>query len=75
MSNARQTIQSARDAGAEQHAPDLLAVAEKLLDRAARNLEQGDYHVARDLALAAQEQAMNARHKAMEKSGNRPQND
>ncbi|MGD8407111.1 MAG: DUF4398 domain-containing protein [Thiohalophilus sp.] len=75
MSNARQTIQAAREAGAEQHAPELLSVAENLLDKAAHKLEQGNYPVARDLALEAQEQAMNARHKALQKSGNRPQND
>lgn len=75
MSNARQTIQAARDAGAEQHAPELLSVAESLLDKAALKLEQGKYPVARDLALEAQEQAMSARHKAIQKSGNTPQND
>ncbi len=75
MSNARQTIQAARDAGAQEHAPELLSIAEKLLDRAARKLEQGDYPIARDFALEAQEQAMLARQKAVDKTGNRPQND
>jgi hypothetical protein len=75
MSNARQTIQAARDAGAEQHAPELLAIAEKLLDKAAMKLERGDYMVARDFALEAQGQAMLARQKSLDKSGNRPQND
>lgn len=75
MSNARQTIQAARDVGAAEHAPELLSIAEKLLDKAARKLEQGDYQIARDFALEAQEQAMRARQKAVEKSGNRPQND
>jgi hypothetical protein len=75
MSNARQTIQAAREAGAEQHAPELLSIAEKLLNKAANKLEQGDYPIARDFALEAQEQAMQARQKSMEKSGNRPQID
>jgi len=74
MSNARQTIQAAREVGAREHAPELLSIAEKLLDRAASKLEQGDYPVARDFALEAQEQAMLARQKAVE-SGSRPQND
>ncbi|MDZ7663515.1 DUF4398 domain-containing protein [Thiohalophilus sp.] len=75
MSNARQTIQAAKDVGAGEYAPELLSIAEKLLDKAARKLEQGDYAVARDFALEAQEQAMLARQKAVDKSGNRPQND
>lgn len=75
MSNARQTIQAARDAGAREFAPELLSIAQKLLDKAAGKLEQGDYPVARDFALEAQEQAMLARQTALDKSGNRPQND
>lgn len=75
MSNARQTIQAARDAGALEHAPELLSIAEKLLDKAALKLEQGDYPIARDFALEAQQQAMQARQRALDKSGNRPQND
>jgi len=75
MSNARQTIQAAKEAGALEHAPELLSIAEKLLDKAARKLELGDYPIARDFALEAQEQAMLARQKALDKSGNRPQND
>ncbi len=75
MSNARQTIQAAKEAGANQYAPELLSIAEKLLDRAARKLQEGDYHVARNFAVEAQQQAMQARQKAVDKSGNRPQND
>lgn len=75
MSNARQTIQAARDAGAQEFAPELLSIAESLLDKAAGKLEQDDYPVARELALEAQEQAMLARQTALDKSGNRPQND
>lgn len=74
MSNARQTIQAARDVGAEQHAPELLNIAEKLLDKAAVKLERGEYSGARDFALEAQEQAMLARQRALDKSGHRPQN-
>ena len=75
MSNARQTIQAARDAGAQEHAPERLQVAEKLLDRAAVKLKDGDYPVARNLAIEAQQQAMQARQEALHKSGKRPQND
>jgi len=75
MSNARQTIQAAKDAGAVEHAPELLSIAEKLLDKAAHKLEEGDYNVARNFAVEAQQQAMLARQKALDKSGSRPQND
>lgn len=75
MSNARQTIQAARDAGADLHAPELLAIAEKLLDKAARKLQVGEYDVARNFAVEAQQQAMLARQKALNKNGKRPQNE
>ncbi len=75
MSNARQTIQAAKEAGADQYAPELLSIAEKLLDRAAHKLKEKDFHVARNFAVEAQQQAMLARQKALDKTGNRPQND
>ena len=74
MSNARQTIQAAKEAGAETHAPDTLAAAQRLLDSAARKLQQGDYHVARNFALEAQQQAMFARQQALNKMGMPRQN-
>ena len=68
MSNARQTIQAAVEAGAETHAPDELANARKLLEEASRELEEGNYHLARDYALQAKQHAMQARQAALIKA-------
>jgi len=68
MSNARQTIQAAVEAGAEIHAPDELANARELLDDASRELEVGNYPLARDYALQAKQQAMQARQIALLKN-------
>jgi predicted S18 family serine protease len=68
MSNARQTIQAAVEAGAEIHAPDELANARELLDDASRELEVGNYPLARDYALQAKQQAMQARQTALLKT-------
>lgn len=65
MSNARQTIQAAVEAGAELHAPDELANARKLLEDASRELEVGNYPLARDYALQAKQHAMQARQNAL----------
>lgn len=65
MSNARQTIQAAVDAGAEIYAPAVLAQARKLLDDASREMEvgneTGNYNLARDYALQAKQLATEAR--------------
>ena len=65
MSNARQTIQAAVDAGAETYAPAILAQARKLLDDASREMETGyqtgNYNLARDYAVQAQQLATQAR--------------
>ena len=68
MSNARQTIQAAVEAGAEIHAPDELANARELLDDASRELEVGNYPLARDYALQAKQQAIQARQTALLKT-------
>ena len=64
MSNARQTIQAAVDAGAEIHAPAVLAQARKLLDDASREMEigneSGNYNLARDYAIQAKQLATEA---------------
>ncbi len=65
MSNARQTIQAAVEAGAELHAPDELANARQLLEDASRELEVGNYPLARDYALQAKQHAMQARQTAL----------
>lgn len=68
MSNARQTIQAAVEAGAETHASDELAMARQLLDDASRELESGNYPLARDYALQAKQHAMQARQTALSKT-------
>lgn len=61
MSDARQAIRAAEQAGAGQHAPALLAEAQQLVERARLNLEKGEYRQARDDADLAREKAMEAR--------------
>lgn len=60
MSNARQAIKAARDAGASKAAPDKLTEAEALLDRAEESLQKGDYREARRDAIAARSKASQA---------------
>lgn len=60
MSDARQAIQAAREAGADQHDPGQLAGAEELLEMAEQSLEVGAYRAARRDALAAKAMAIEA---------------
>jgi hypothetical protein len=60
MSNARQAIRAARDAGAEQAAPQKLNEAEALLNRAEDSLERRAYREARRSAIAARDKAAEA---------------
>lgn len=64
MSDARQAIQAAHAAGAEQIARDTLLSARSLLEQAERELELGHYREARRNALNARAQAMLARERA-----------
>ena len=61
MSDARQAIAVAREAGAEEHAPQQLKEAVDFLRRAQQKLNERDYPVARSEALAAKERAQDAR--------------
>lgn len=61
MSNARQSIQAAVEAGAETHAPAVLSQARNLLEDASRELEAGNYLLARDYAVQAKQFALQAR--------------
>ena len=70
MSNARQTIQAAKEAKADVYAPDALHEAEALLHNATRAIEAGDYLSARENAVAAQQQAIKARQQALSKQRN-----
>lgn len=60
MSDARMAISVAKDAGAEQHAPDQLQAAEDYLEKAEEYLTEKSYSQARRVALDAKKSAMNA---------------
>jgi sialic acid synthase SpsE len=60
MSNARQAIKAARDAGANQVAPQKLNEAQSLLERAEADLQQRDFRSARRNAVQARGRATEA---------------
>lgn len=60
MSNARQAIKAARDAGAERVAPQKLTEAQSLLEQAEASLQKGAYGDARRSAIAARSRATEA---------------
>ena len=62
MSDARQAIMAARDAGAEEHASDKLQAAESSLESAEKYLNSRNYAVARREAIEAKSQALEALH-------------
>ena len=61
MSDARQTFEAARDAGAETEVPGSLNQAENLLTEAQSQLERNNFAKARTNAVAARVQAEEAR--------------
>lgn len=60
MSDARQAIAVAKDAGAEAHAPEQLRAAETYLGRAEQRLSEKAYSEARHDALQAKRSALDA---------------
>lgn len=60
MSNARQAIRAARDAGADRVAPQKLSEAQALLERAEENLQNRSFRDARRNAVAARGRASEA---------------
>ena len=60
MSNARQAIKAARDAGAGQVVPQKLNEAQSLLEQAEMSLQKGDYRSARRNAVEARGRATEA---------------
>ena len=66
MSDARQAIRAARDAGAETYATQALDAAERRLDSAADLLADGDYEGSREAAIDARREAVRARLLALE---------
>lgn len=61
MSNARQSIQAAKDANAENLAANILSEAQQRLRSAMRELDAGEYERARMLALEAKHLALKAK--------------
>ncbi|HSN72812.1 MAG TPA: hypothetical protein VLT59_14950 [Steroidobacteraceae bacterium] len=66
MSDARQAIRAARDAGAAEKAPAMLDEARSLLASAEAHLEKREFREARDDAVAAHERAVEAMHASEE---------
>jgi len=64
MSNARQTIRAAQDAGAAQYAPQSLGEAQGLLTEAETALHRHEYRAARRRAMEAHDKAAEALHAA-----------
>jgi hypothetical protein len=64
MSDARQAITVAREAGAAEYAAIHLKVAEDYLESAKKALDQGEYHLARRNARNAKLKALDALHEA-----------
>jgi len=65
MSDARQAIQAARQAGAADLSPQALTEAQGLMERAEKQLELGEYAQARESALSAKQRAAEARQDAL----------
>lgn len=73
MSDARQALQAAREAGADERSPYLFAEAQDLLEKAQRQLEVGEYREARSNAVTAKRRALDAREDAM--GGTKPESE
>ena len=65
MSNARQAIEAARQAGAETRAAEELNAAQNLLRRAEEALAEGFYKQAKEDAEAARTKAVSAQQKSL----------
>lgn len=61
MSNARQAVRAAREAGSAYFTPERFRAAERLLAQATRSLAHGDYGDARMAAMSARAHAIAAR--------------
>jgi predicted S18 family serine protease len=70
MSNARQAIRAAKDAGATQTAPQTLADAEKLLSQAEISLNHHEFRMARHYAVTARTRAVDALSEAQTQTDN-----
>ncbi len=70
MSNARQAIRAAKDAGATQAAPQTLTDAETLLSQAETSLNHHEYRMARHYAVTARTRAVDALTEAQKQTEN-----
>jgi predicted S18 family serine protease len=68
MSDARQAIQAAKEAGANSSGQSSLGKAEALLKEAEASLENGEYKKARVTAVKARDEALQAQKDASETS-------
>lgn len=66
LTDANDALQAARDAGAQQYAPDEYGEAEELVRRAQELMEQGKHNEARELLEEARFKAIEAKGKAIE---------
>jgi len=67
MSNARQSLQAAKKAGAEVHDFKRFSQARALLDLASKKIDDGEYIQARELAIRARTIAIESRNHAVDK--------
>jgi nucleoid-associated protein YgaU len=65
MSDARQAVQAAREAGANLHTPTAMNSAEHELSQAEQELRGRNYKIARNDALSAKQEAIKARNMAL----------
>lgn len=72
MSDARQAVEAARQAGAEQWAPQLFRRSVTLLENAQKTLEHRGYTQAKNQALGARRLAMEALKEAERRSSRSP---
>jgi len=61
MSNARQSVEAAKMAGAEVHDFKRFSQAKSLLERASEKIDSGEYSLAKDLAIKAHILAIKSR--------------
>lgn len=72
MSDARQAIRAAKEANAEEYAPQKLRSAEDSMDLATRTLEQGEFEAAKMAASVAKALAIKARDAAVAAASDMP---
>jgi len=67
MSNARQSLEAAKTAGAEVHDSKRFLEAKRLLEQASEKIDAGEYTQARNLAIKAHAIAIKARQASISK--------